>query len=174
MCRSGCMTEEYICERRKILGLSPPTGDKALLIREEFELLKAVRAFFLAHSPRLSTLPCMPNAPLTWDWEPGQREGTTILRLRGPLTLENLFLFQNEFRATQPPVLLVEMSGVPYIDSAGLGLLMNAHVSASRDRRKLSLVAVNPRVMTVFHLTRVDSVFSFHLSCDEAEQNVAE
>lgn len=111
----------------------------------------------------------MRDAPLTWTAEPGDHEHTTILRLVGPLTLENLFSFQNEFRTMQPPLLIIDMAGVPYMDSAGLGILINAHVSAKRGARKLSLAAVNSRVMTLFELTRVDSVLKILPSCAEAE-----
>ncbi len=112
----------------------------------------------------------MRDEPLTATALPGKAEGTTILRLAGPFTLENLFGFQNEFRAMRPPVLIVDMTGVPYMDSAGLGVLTNAHVSAEGGSRDFFLTGVSDRVMTLLHLTRLDSVLQVFPTVDAAEQ----
>ncbi len=53
-----------------------------------------------------------------------------ILKLAGPLTISTIFGFQNELRAMTPEVLIVDLSETPYMDSAGLGLIMNSYVSA--------------------------------------------
>ncbi len=55
----------------------------------------------------------------------GRYTGTSIVRLEGPLTLSTLFSFQDEFRAMKPPLLLLDLTACPYMDSAGLGLIMN-------------------------------------------------
>ena len=70
--------------------------------------------------------PAMSDAPFSYQIQPGQKDGTQILALTGPLTLNTMFGFQNEFRATRPPVLIIDMTECPYIDSAGLGLLMKS------------------------------------------------
>ena len=114
----------------------------------------------------------MRDEPLTATTLPGKSEETTILRLAGPFTLENLFTFQNEFRAMRPPVLIVDMSGVPYMDSAGLGVLTNAHVSAESSNRTFALAGVNERVMTLLHLTRLDGVLKLFPTPEDAEQAV--
>ena len=99
----------------------------------------------------------------------GEREGTTILRLVGPLTLRNLFGFQNDFRALTPPVLVVDMTEVHYIDSAGLGLLVNGHVSAERHGRVFRLAGVSPRVFALMEMTRVHTVMRLFPTVSEAE-----
>jgi anti-anti-sigma regulatory factor len=72
----------------------------------------------------------MRDEPLSHSFTDGSREGTTILKLSGPLTLSTMFGFQDEFRSRKPPVMIVDLSETPYMDSAGLGLLMNYYVSA--------------------------------------------
>jgi|SRR5579875_1666820 len=109
------------------------------------------------------------DAPLEVTAVPGERDGTTILRLAGPLTLRNLFGFQNEFRSLTPPILILDLSEVQYIDSAGLGLLMNGYVSAERAGRTFVLVGVTPRVYTLLELTRVHTVLKIHPTVAEAE-----
>ena len=53
---------------------------------------------------------------------PGTREGTRILRLIGPLSMQTTFEFQKAVRAESSPLLIVDLGGVPYMDSAGLGV----------------------------------------------------
>ncbi|HMK23151.1 MAG TPA: STAS domain-containing protein, partial [Terriglobales bacterium] len=57
-------------------------------------------------------------------------EGTSgVLRLQGPLVSENVPDFHNAIRREQVPTVILDMSGVPYVDSAGLGSLVSAYVS---------------------------------------------
>ena len=70
----------------------------------------------------LHTLIAMRDAPLTVTVKSGQHEGTTILVLTGPLTLQNSFDFQNELARHKPAVLIIDLTESPYMDSAGLGL----------------------------------------------------
>lgn len=111
----------------------------------------------------------MRDEALSYVSAPGGREGTVVLRLTGPLTLGNMWVFQTELRALQPAMLILDMSGVPYMDSAGLGVLMNAYVSAQNHGRKFGLAAVNERVLTLLELTRVHTVLRIFPSVDEAE-----
>ena len=89
----------------------------------------------------------MHNEPMTYNFAPGQSDGTMILTLVGPLTISTIFGFQNELRAATPKVMILDMSQVPYMDSAGLGLIMNYYVAQSDHGRKLLLVGVNERVV---------------------------
>jgi anti-sigma B factor antagonist len=55
-------------------------------------------------------------------------DGRGVMRLRGPLTTENLPPFHNAVRRDDSAVLFLDLSEVPYIDSAGLGSLVSAYV----------------------------------------------
>ncbi len=103
----------------------------------------------------------------------GSRPGHLIVHLTGPLTIANLFDFQDLVRADRSSALILDFSGVPYMDSAGLGAVLGAHVSRQKDRRLLALAGVNERVRYVFHLTRVESLFEFCDSVPEAEAALA-
>ena len=63
---------------------------------------------------------------------PGVREGQRILQLKGALTIHTLFGFQEEVRREPTPELILDLAGVPYVDSAGLGSLVAVYVSAQR------------------------------------------
>lgn len=81
--------------------------------------------------------------------------------LAGPITLNNLFQLQATLRAQTAETLVLDLHGVPYMDSAGLGTIINAHVSAQRRGGKVLLSGVNDRVMSLFDLTKVTSVLNF-------------
>jgi anti-sigma B factor antagonist len=111
----------------------------------------------------------MPDQPLLVENVEGARAGHRILRLTGPLTLSNLFEFQALVRAEKAPVIIIDMSNVPYIDSAGIGALLGAHVARQKDGRSLRLVAVNLRVQNALEITRVYQFFSAFATVGEAE-----
>jgi anti-sigma B factor antagonist len=111
----------------------------------------------------------MPQEPLTIEELPGSI-GLYILRLAGPITIANLFEFQAKVRANSAPRLILDLSGVPYMDSAGIGALVGAHVSHSKDGRSLALVGVTERVVNALKVTRVEGFFKLYSNIAEAEK----
>jgi MFS superfamily sulfate permease-like transporter len=61
----------------------------------------------------------MQDRELTYRSSNGAKDGVLVVTLDGPLLLGNLFDFQNELRGLKAPCLILDLSGVPYIDSAG-------------------------------------------------------
>jgi anti-sigma B factor antagonist len=111
----------------------------------------------------------MPDQPLRVEAVEGSPVGHRILRLTGPLTLSNLFEFQALVRAEKAAVVIIDLTNVPYIDSAGIGSLMGAYVSRQRDGRSLALVGLNQRVKDALEITRVLQFFCVYPSVAEAE-----
>jgi anti-sigma B factor antagonist len=114
----------------------------------------------------------MPNEPLTLENLPGQSPGSRILRLTGPLTIQNLFEFQSTLRADPPPALILDLTEVPYMDSAGMGSIINYYVSCQRNGRKLVVAGVNGRVLELFRMTKVERLLTLVTTVAEAEQSV--
>jgi anti-sigma B factor antagonist len=99
------------------------------------------------------------DAPLVFNQQEGKSPDTRIFRLDGPLTLHNLFAFQAALRGQpQPRTTVIDLSGVPYMDSAGMGALINYYVHCQKEGVALVVAGVCSRVMELFKLTRVDSV----------------
>ena len=69
--------------------------------------------------------------------------------------------------------LVLDFSGVEFIDSTGLSVLLNALRRVTRKRGALSLVCTNPTVLRLFEITRLDSTFDIVATRDEALASVA-
>src|SRR5262245_50587649 len=100
------------------------------------------------------------SAPLTIEVVDGNHAGEIVLRLAGPLVLDNLFDFQNSWRSQTAPNILVDLTGVPYVDSAGIGSLVNMHVSRKKIGGRVQLLGVSDRVKNVLAATNVDKVLA--------------
>ena len=111
----------------------------------------------------------MRHEPLTIEDVSPSTNRTRILRLTGPITISNLFDFQAKVRANTSRALILDMAGVPYVDSAGIGALVGAHVNHNKDNRSLALVGVNDRVLGTLEVTHVDSFFKRYDSVAAAE-----
>jgi anti-sigma B factor antagonist len=111
--------------------------------------------------------------PLTIERTEGKTPGTLILRLTGPLTLRNMFDFQSQLRKEEPPpVTILDLTGVPYMDSAGMGMVVNHYVRCQGKGVRLIAVGVSPRVMELFKMTKVDAVIPLAATVEEAEAKV--
>ncbi len=82
-----------------------------------------------------------------------------ILSFRGPLTMENVTPFMNAVRRESAPTMILDLSGVPYLDSSGLGSLVSACTSAAKSGRRFALTGVNKRVLKVLEITKVEQIF---------------
>jgi len=96
-------------------------------------------------------------------------EGPRVLCLRGPLTFENLSLFQNAIRREENvPMVILDLSDVPYIDSAALGSLVSAYVRRHKATQHIALSGVNDRVLKLFETTRVEPLFLMFPTLEDA------
>ena len=110
------------------------------------------------------------DGPLTIARREGSTAETLIFALAGPLTLRNMFDFQNDLRSSATPRLTIfDLSGVPYMDSAGMGLVMNHYVHCQSRGSKLFVVGASGRLLDLFKVTKVDSVLPLAASVEEAE-----
>jgi anti-sigma B factor antagonist len=114
----------------------------------------------------------MPQEPLVIEDLLGAKHGQRILRLTGPIIINNLFDLQARMRANKTRTLILDFSSVPYVDSAGIGALVGAYVTHQRDGRKLFLVGVSQRIHNALMVTHVEQFFSFFPTLADAESAV--
>jgi anti-sigma B factor antagonist len=114
------------------------------------------------------------DEPLSLHRREGAKPGNEIFELSGPLTLRNLFALQDEFR-NRPPCTntIVDFTAVPYIDSAGMGAIINHYVHCQRCGCKLIVAGVNGRALELFKLTKVDTLIPMAANVAEAESQLA-
>lgn len=64
--------------------------------------------------------------------------------------------------------LVVDLSGVAFLDSTGLGALVEARAATSEAAGSLPLVCSQERILKLFTITGLDGVFSIHADVDKA------
>jgi len=100
----------------------------------------------------------------------GTRDSVQIITVHGPLTIHNFFDFQDLTRQqSQTPVLLIDFTDVPYLDSAALGSLVGIHVSRGKANQKYALVNVNERIQRMFTMTGVEQFLVLYENVAAAE-----
>ena len=110
----------------------------------------------------------MQEKPLEIERVDEASDSAVVFRLHGPLLLGNFFSFQSMVRSDPSKLLIVDMADVPYIDSAGIGCLVGAHVSREHSGRKLIIAGATERLLNMLKATKVDQLFTIVSSVDEA------
>jgi anti-anti-sigma factor len=100
----------------------------------------------------------------------GAKAKTSILQLKGTLTLATLFELQDALRQPDLADTILDLNEVAYIDSAGLGAILSHWAHTQRHSYKFAVVGTNDRVRTVFEMTKVDSVLPMFPNAEEAER----
>jgi anti-anti-sigma factor len=103
----------------------------------------------------------------------GNRADVRIIKLSGALTIHNFFEFQDLSRQKLPGILIVDLTGVAYIDSAALGCLIGIHLSREKSGQKYAFVGANERAKSLFQMCGVDQLFVSYSSIGEAEAALA-
>ncbi|HEY3823913.1 MAG TPA: STAS domain-containing protein [Bryobacteraceae bacterium] len=103
--------------------------------------------------------------------ETGVTGSTTILRLKGPLTLTTLFLLQDQLRALPDTDMVIDVSEVPYIDSAGLGTILSRWTHTQRAGHKFAMTGVSPRIEVLLEITKVNTVLPMFKTAEDADRS---
>jgi anti-sigma B factor antagonist len=99
-------------------------------------------------------------------------DGVTILDLKGKMTLgEGDELLKDKINSLiqqDRKKLLLNLEGVPYIDSAGLGEIVRTYTTVSRQGGKLKLLNLTKRIQDLLSITKLLTVFETYDSEQEA------
>ncbi len=113
--------------------------------------------------------PAPAPSPLQIETVASAHEGERILKINGPLIISNFFDFQQAAREDKSPLLIIDLAGVPYMDSAALGSILGIHVSCGRKQTKYALINVAPRIETMFNISGVRDTLVMFPTLAEAE-----
>lgn len=100
-----------------------------------------------------------------------EHDGRTVVTAAGELDAHAAPVLEAEIgpaSATPGGHLIVDLSGVSFIDSTGLGVLVTALKHTREAAGTLDVVVATPRVLKVFGLTGLDVVIPLHSTLDEA------
>ena len=99
----------------------------------------------------------------------------TVVELSGRLTLGNsLRDAEDSLRkhlSSGPLTTVLDLSGLEFIDSAGVGMLIICNSTAEAAGGKLFIACPSERVLQSLTLTHVDQVLSIHSSVEQALQS---
>jgi len=97
--------------------------------------------------------------PVTIERLPGKSPDVAIMRIVGPMTLGGAHIVRNAFRSGQLPThTILDMSAVPYVDSAGMSEIISHEIYCRDHGARLTLTHVTERVQSMFRITRLHGV----------------
>jgi anti-sigma B factor antagonist len=93
-------------------------------------------------------------------------EGATVVRCVGHLTFDVSANFKADIKALIPQTkrLVLDLTDLAYLDSAGLGAIVSIYVSARKAGCGMQLINLNRRVKELLGITHLLSVFA---ACSE-------
>lgn len=100
----------------------------------------------------------------------GKNAGQRVLTCRGALTMGTLAPLRLALQSENSPVLILVLSEVSHLDSAGLGLLVHLHASCQRMGRRLALAGVNERIRKSLDVAGIAQVLTLYSTRADAEQ----
>ena len=102
---------------------------------------------------------------------PSRISDVSVVRLKGPFTLSTMFDLQATLRESATKGLIIDLSGVSYIDSAALGVLLGQFAHTQRAGYKFALTGLSPRVHTIFEITGTHKVLPIFATPEDAENS---
>jgi anti-sigma B factor antagonist len=110
----------------------------------------------------------MPLANLEFQKQPESSETQLILRLNGKVSLETVNSFITQLRPQPTPVLILDMSGVTFLDSAGVGALVQLFVHRRSAGGKFALAALTPQGAAVMQVAGLVNLLPIYRTTAEA------
>jgi anti-sigma B factor antagonist len=99
------------------------------------------------------------------------RGDAVIVRPSGDVDLAGSPTLRVELRKVQgstPARLVIDLAGVPYMDSSGVATLVEAMQVARRSSTRLVLCGLQDKVRSIFEIARLDTVFTIVSDTDAA------
>jgi anti-anti-sigma factor len=110
----------------------------------------------------------MPTAQLSIDRQPAANGDLVVIRLNGKLSLETVHEFIATMRAEPATRLVLDMSGLSFLDSAGVGALVSLFVSRRNNGKTLALAALTQQGNAVMQVSGLLKLLSIYPSVEQA------
>jgi anti-sigma B factor antagonist len=112
--------------------------------------------------------PLMETARLELEQVPAGDGHAQVTRLNGKLSLETVNAFIQNMRAEQATHLVLDMSGVSFLDSSGVGALVSIFVSRKHAGKSLVLAGLTKQGVAVMQVSGLMKLIPTYPSVDEA------
>ena len=91
-------------------------------------------------------------------------ERTIVIRVRGDVTAasEQPIMAAYAQAGAKTRVVVLDFSGLDYMNSGGIGLLVTLLVRANRQKQQLLACGLNDHYKQIFELTRLDEAIGIH------------
>jgi anti-sigma B factor antagonist len=91
-------------------------------------------------------------------------ERTIVIRVRGDVTAasEGPLMAAYSEAGEKTRAIILDFSGLEYMNSGGIGLLVTLLVRANRQKQKLLATGLNDHYKQIFELTRLDEAITIH------------
>jgi anti-sigma B factor antagonist len=91
-------------------------------------------------------------------------ERTLVIRVRGDVTgaSEAPLMAAYNQAGEKTAAIILDFSGLDYMNSGGIGLLVTLLVRANRQKQKLLACGLNEHYKQIFELTRLDEAITIH------------
>jgi anti-anti-sigma factor len=121
------------------------------------------------------------GSPFTIQREEGKTPNTAIFHFNGPFTardmyrsltpdaLSNMLDPPSAWHDGPPPLNILDITHVPYMDSAGLGIIVRYFVRSRSKGVRLIVAGAGPRIVELFKMTKVDGLIPMTATIEEAE-----
>jgi anti-anti-sigma factor len=95
------------------------------------------------------------------------------MKLIGPLTIRTLFDFQTVSRQEMTKPVIIDLAGVPYMDSAGLGCVVSVFTSCQNRGLGFAVCGLASRIKTLFEVTHVSTLLPIFETLEAAEAGIS-
>lgn len=91
--------------------------------------------------------------------------GTAVIAIKGEVTAACEPVLMQAYEEASAPgtrFLVLDFSGLEYMNSGGIGMLVTLLVRAQRQQQRLAAVGLTEHYRTIFELTRLDEAIALH------------
>lgn len=100
--------------------------------------------------------------------------GLKVVVLSGALTIETVALFNQSLRDEPAPILLLNLTKLEWLDSAGVGSLVQLLVRRGKVKNSLAIAGLTARNQAVLQVSQVLRLFSVFPTTDHALKHFAQ
>ncbi len=110
----------------------------------------------------------MQPSVLEMEKQAGTSESQVVIRLNGKLSLETVHNFIQSLRPEPTRHLVLDMSGVSFLDSAGVGALVQIFVHRRNVGKAFALAGLTKQGAAVIQVAGLNKLLPIHASVGEA------